>query len=1021
MKKLLVLFLAIISFIAFPQTQVNIGPQSNTFTGMIRGYHFTSPVSFNICALYVPPDAPGAAGQPQHIRVVRFNTAPPPAFPGTTNAFVQLFTITNAPAAGTVACNIAVNAGDIIGVYGARGGCINSYDGVAFGTTIMGMPTILRRSGMQSCPNAGQPMANIWSEINYNIGRIFMYYNCCPTPTITAAASQTNICSSSGTSVTILGGGATTYTWMPGNLNTTSITVTPTISTTYTLSGSTQGCTGSKTVAVNVSTTPTINTITNSGPVCQGGTISFSATATTAGTVTYLWSGPNNFSSNVLNPSITNIQQSSSGTYSLTVINTFSDGLQCQSTRTTVVAVVPSGTITVTPSYTLCQGTNLNLFSNATPAPNSYLWSGPTSFTSALSNPAINNVMPLNAGIYTVTAFYTSPTTTFICTANAQTSVQVVATSPNTVTASANNLCQYTTANINANAPGALGFNWTGPNNFSATTSSITLSNIQPVSAGTYYSTAIFAIGTVSCTTNGSAQINVVPVSPVVVTPTISVCVPGNVQLTSSASGAATYSWTGPNNFTSNSPNITLFSPSPNATGLYVVTASFNNGQLTCYNTNSTQVSVNPLLTFSLEPTIKACYNSPINIAGPAGATSYTWVTSNGSTLNTQNLVIPNIQQSQSGIYTLSVSLGPCITSQNTTIQVLNPISYTLTPNNMAICKGDSVKLVVGSMGGSENYAYVWTPSNFLGSPTGSVQYGHPTGTTIYNIAAYDIACPTYTIFHTFTLQVNQPPLPKLDLEKSEGCEPLCLLFDTKTQSQAAITTYDFGDAQIMQADSFYYCFNNPGIYWFKITSLGKNGCRGTYDYPAPITVYPKPHSDFEWSPKIVTNSDNNVTFYPTSKHGPIINNTWIFTGTGNLDLDTTNLTNPQRVFENIGKYPVLLTQTTDKGCVDTIVKIIEVIDEMTVFIPNSFSPNGDGINDVFNVKGIGLKAEGFSMELFDRWGHLMFSTKDIAKGWDGTVKGQIVQDGVYVYKIKAIGVNGEGKKEYLGHVTLTK
>jgi gliding motility-associated-like protein len=75
----------------------------------------------------------------------------------------------------------------------------------------------------------------------------------------------------------------------------------------------------------------------------------------------------------------------------------------------------------------------------------------------------------------------------------------------------------------------------------------------------------------------------------------------------------------------------------------------------------------------------------------------------------------------------------------------------------------------------------------------------------------------------------------------------------------------------------------------------------------------------------------------------------------------------------------------------------------------------------VFNVKGIGLKAEGFSMELFDRWGHLIYVTKDITKGWDGTVKGQIVQDGVYVYKIKAIGLNGEGKKEYIGHVTLTK
>ena len=140
MKKLLFILVAlsISGIISAQATQVIIGPQTNWFTGMVRGYHFTSPVSFNICALYIPPDAPGAAGQNQHIRVVRFTAGAPPAFPGTTNAFVQLFSITNAGPTTTVACNIPVNAGDIIGVYGARAGnCINSYDGVAFVTNIM--------------------------------------------------------------------------------------------------------------------------------------------------------------------------------------------------------------------------------------------------------------------------------------------------------------------------------------------------------------------------------------------------------------------------------------------------------------------------------------------------------------------------------------------------------------------------------------------------------------------------------------------------------------------------------------------------------------------------------------------------------------------------------------------------------------------------------------------------------------------------------------------------------------------
>jgi gliding motility-associated-like protein len=116
-----------------------------------------------------------------------------------------------------------------------------------------------------------------------------------------------------------------------------------------------------------------------------------------------------------------------------------------------------------------------------------------------------------------------------------------------------------------------------------------------------------------------------------------------------------------------------------------------------------------------------------------------------------------------------------------------------------------------------------------------------------------------------------------------------------------------------------------------------------------------------------------------------------------------------------------MLIQRTDKGCIDSVVKYIEIREDFNVFIPNTFTPNGDGNNDVFNVKGLGLKVTGFSMELFDRWGHSMFSTKDIAKGWDGTVKGQPAQDGVYIYKILAVGANGEGRKEYVGHVTLMK
>ncbi|MBK7818988.1 MAG: immunoglobulin domain-containing protein [Sphingobacteriaceae bacterium] len=674
MKKLKYILLALfLSGVTIAQTQMPIGPQTNWFTGMVRGYHFTSPVAFNICALYIPPDAPGAAGQNQHIRVVRFTAAAPPAFPGVTNGFVQLFTITNAGPTTTVACNIPVAAGDIIGIYGARAGnCINSYDGVAFPTTIMAMPTICRRSGMQACISAGQPMANIWSEINYNIGRIFMYYNCCPTPTITTNLSAGNICA--GASVTILGGGAQTYTWLPGNQQTSSVSVTPSVTTTYTLQGSANNCSTAVTVSVQVNSNPTISAVANDGPVCQGSPLNITSTVNTTSPATYSWIGPNSFTANAQNASILNAQPAATGFYSLTVTNTYTSAssptlITCQAMATTSAAVVPVSSLNVTPFFTLCAGSNLNLTASAAGA-TSYSWAGPN-FNSSLQNPSINNVAPIHSGDYSITAYYSNPQTTLVCTSFAVVNVSVVPMNPVTPFSSAN-VCQYTTGTFSASALNAAGYQWYGPNGF--------------------------------------------------------------------------------------------------------FTASFSNGNLTCYNSNQTNLLVKPIIPFNLGADKLLCSNSDLFLNGPAGATQYNWWGSTSYTSNTQSMFVPALGPQNSGIYVLEVDLNGCKTYDSVRVDVLTPIIYTLTPSNRTICRGEDVSFVVGAAQGSENYAYTWNPAIYITGPTGSLQAGQPLGTTVYNISAYDIACPNYVIQTSFTLTVKQPPQPNIFLPKNNQCEPMWYL-----------------------------------------------------------------------------------------------------------------------------------------------------------------------------------------------------------------------------------------------------
>jgi hypothetical protein len=140
-KRIFLVISFLLSFFSYSQTQISCGNQVTTYSGAIRGYYFTAPTNFTICGLQVPTDASTGL---QTIRVIRFTAGPPPAFAATTNNFVTLFSVTNI-AGGIIPCNIPVTTGQVIGVYGVRGNCINSYGPANFVTTINGFPTTLYR------------------------------------------------------------------------------------------------------------------------------------------------------------------------------------------------------------------------------------------------------------------------------------------------------------------------------------------------------------------------------------------------------------------------------------------------------------------------------------------------------------------------------------------------------------------------------------------------------------------------------------------------------------------------------------------------------------------------------------------------------------------------------------------------------------------------------------------------------------------------------------------------------------
>lgn len=780
---------------------------------------------------------------------------------------------------------------------------------------------------------------------------------------------------------------------------------------------------GTTTISVAPNTPITVNTTSN---VCEGAQVNLQASL--PGATNWRWeynsaivAGPgptDNIYSFVASPS-------NGGAYFVYADfqwGTPPNQILCPRSASTQVNVVATSPVVVSasPSNMLCQGEKLTLIADAGLA--TYSWTGPCNFNSTSKSPIINSTIPCHAGIYSVTAYFTNNFVT--CTMPGTIQVGVVPTAPPSASVPAavceNKQVQFT---ANANIP-VQGWLWFGPN-FNANIPNPSIDSVKPSNTGPYIVTAVYSQGTKTCGVSSQAQqMTVIQVNSVSVIPSPPVCTPNNAQLASSAPGAVAYDWKGPNNTSYSGANITIYYPTPTVSGIYTVTAYF--GSLKCPNSNTVQLTVNPILPFYLEPLHVACHGDTDTIYGPPGADAYSWTSSTGKTGSSQNLILSGIQTKDAGTYTLEVSLGTCKTKDVSKLEVRAPIEFTLRPNSRTICQGDTIFLEVGT--NYEVYSVRWSPELYLQAPDLKQQVVVPMGSVQYNIEAWYPGC-NYRIGHTFLVEVNQTPTPTLNI-RDRACEPLCQLYNTNTNVGSGIITYDFGGImQYQQQDTigFYHCLP-AGTYTLNVITKDTLGCTGRWQYPYPITVDPLPGADIIWNPFPATTTED-VVFTATAKE-PVVYQSWQFVG-GEWAVsdtayvaggtDTTMDSQPRRRYNQYGKYPVLLISQTEFGCVDSILKVVDVIDVMNVFIPDAFTPNGDGVNDEFSLVGQGLNADGFLFYIFNRKGQLIFSTTDINERWDGTHNGRPCQDGIYTYKIKAVGMNGEGRKEYVGRVALIR
>lgn len=783
------------------------------------------------------------------------------------------------------------------------------------------------------------------------------------------AGGPTTFCQ--GGSVTLdapLGVGFT-YSWSNGS---TSSSITATQSGLYTVTVSTgNGCSATVSQQVQVISAPAPATISPSDTIllCQGSSIQLTA------------SPANNITWNPGGQTTASITVNTNGTYTVTTTN--SSG--CTSVSQPVVVQVvppPSPTITASGPLSFCQGGSVTLTSNY---PVGNVWSNGSTASSITVSSAGNYSVTVTAtggcsGVSTVTTV----------TVNSLPSPNITANGPTT-------FCQGSNVMLSSN------FNTGNVWSNNLTTSSITVN-----SSGSYSLTVTDANG---CT--GSAGPVNVTVNPLPAAPTITasgsttICSGNSVTLTSSYNTGNVWS----NN--SNSNSITV-----STAGNYTVTYTDANG---CTATSApTTITVNqtPTSTFTLTPNICIVDNATATYTGnaPANAT-YNWDFGGGNVVNGSGQGPFTLSFPGTGTYTVSLT----VTNNNCTSTITtNNITVNPTPNALftasatSVCEGQS--LVFNYNGNAPASAtYAWQPGTgtiISGGGQGPVtmQFNQP-GNTSVGLTVTQGSC--VSTLEQIQIQVNPLPSPNIVNDFSTACDSLTVTFTTPANN---IVTYNWNlgngtTANTQTVTTTYY----SGVYDVSLSLIDVNGCSNSFTSPGLIQVYPTPVAAFLTTPKVTDTFDiemGSITFNNMSVGATAYN--WDF-GDG----ITSTAISPAHTYALPGLYTVQLIASNFLGCSDTAtLGPFFVAPGAYTFIPNTFSPNGDGRNDVFKVYS--ARVVEMRLIVFDRIGERVFETTDLSAGWDGALHGRPLNTGVYVYYCKVKYDSGR-YEELFGDVTLIR
>lgn len=743
------------------------------------------------------------------------------------------------------------------------------------------------------------------------------------------------------------------------------------------------GTDGTKNISLDVSlgscTSPTTTNplvvnpmpVVDMGPdvsICDAESIGLTAT----GASTYSWSPATGLSATTgatvtANPTTTT-------TYTVT-----GTANGCTGTGTITVTVNPIPVVTVNPTTaTVCAGEPTTFTANGA---DTYDWT-PASGLSATTGSSVD-AAPNATTTYTVTG------TTLGCSASATFDI-TVNISPNLSMSPDVAICGGETTTLTAT--GADTYDWTPTTGLSATTGSSV--DATPASTTTYTVTGT----TQGCTATESVTVTVTPYPNVTVTPSsASMCVGESKGFT--ASGADTYVWSPATGLdVTTGPTVMA---NPTSTITYQVVGSTNG----CNDTAAATLTVNPIPVITVSNDTTICSGESASLVA-AGATTYVWAPATALSSQTGAAVTASPMVTTTYMAT-GTSLG-CVASASVTVTVNQTPSVNVSPTVVAFCDGDSTQLTATGAA-----SYIWSPATGLSSTNGNSVTASPNATTVYTVVGSTLGCEDDA---SSTVTVYPNPVVDFTADVIEGCVPLCVEFTNNSTITSGNMSYrwDFGDGVTFDGSSAQHCYPDVDTFNVSLTATSNYQCVTQLVMNDYIIVHPNPTARFDADPtsasvlhpkfQFTDNSIGAEEWYWNFGDGTTLQNL----------INTPAHTYPTNI--DSGSYTVTLQVVNEFGCVDETQLDVYITPHISIYIPNSFSPNADGKNDEFRAYGENIIE--FEMHVFNRWGQEIFYSAVMEEGWDGTYMGKQVENDVYVYRIFYRGLDGtEGNP--IGSVTL--